>query len=139
MWLQASQQHVSKGLLAPKARRLADLHARRALTESQYFTPEWVAVGIWAAMEGVVSRAGHRLAVVDSSVGSGRLLHPAPVEACRFYGLDTDGAAIDALCDAAEEAGAVFEFRRGRLENAKLANFDIAVINRRFLECFRVV
>lgn len=128
MWLEKAQDLKSKGQLAPKAKRLADLHARRTITQGQFFTPGWIASGIWSSIAGIFN-SGSRMSVLDTSVGTGRLLNPAPVDKCDFYGFDVDDECISALAQAAEEADAIYDFREGSLGAAKVSGFDIAVIN----------
>ncbi len=122
---------TSKGQKAKKATCLAELAARREEAQGQFWTPAWVASGIWAMLSPVVNKAARTVSVVDTSVGIGRLLAPAPVESCVFYGLDTDEGAITELIDAVAgtpEEGA-YHFEVGAIEDLKMKHFDIAVVN----------
>ena len=129
MWLEKAQDMKSKGQLAPKAKRLADLHERRSITQGQFFTPAWISAGMWQSLAGLFLGGSNRLSVVDTSIGTGRLINPAPIDRCSFYGFDIDDECIQALSDAANELDAVYDFRVGDLGTAKLSSFDIAIIN----------
>lgn len=131
-WLDRATTMASKGSQAAKAERLADLHTRRRATAGQYFTADWIAAGIWQVLDLVCSEAnaaGRVLSVVDTSIGSGRLLGPAPVGHCRLFGLDPDAVVIEALVEDAHAADIQYRFEVGRLEDLTLAECDIACIN----------
>lgn len=130
-WRILSEERTSKGLLARRASSLADLHRRRQETQAQYFTPAWVARGIWQALREVTAQAertNHALSVIDTSCGSGRLFEGAPTD-CLLYGLDTDRSCIEALSADAAAAERLYHFEHGSMANATLSGFDIAVIN----------
>lgn len=126
-WRMTSDQIVSKGLTTDKAGSLAGLHARRAKTESQYFTPSWVAAGIWHMLS-QQALPYDELSVIDSSVGNGRLIEHAPAEAF-IAGLDVDGRCIEALCSDAKVAGRHYQFEQAGLEDVSYTGFAVAVIN----------
>jgi hypothetical protein len=128
-WLDAAQSVTSKGLTAKKAARLGDLHARRQETQGQFFTPDFICIGIWAALSQVVNESKRALTAIDTSVGTGRLLNPAPLDRVDVYGIEIDERCIDALASAASEAEANYDFRVGGLQDADIDHFDIAVIN----------
>lgn len=131
-WLETAQDLLSKGQQSRKAESLADLHRRREETQSQYFTPRWVGAGIWQALGASITKAAGedgQVAVVDTSVGCGRLLADGPIEYCEFYGLDTDERCIDALTKATAGLHADFQFASGALENLRLRNMGLAIIN----------
>lgn len=133
-WRRESARIESKGVNSQRATSLADLHRRRRETQSQFFTPEWVAKGIWQSLSYYVNamyvqRVGARVNVVDTSIGSGALFESAPVEKIALYGSDKDARCIQALSNDARAANMEFEFITGGLENLVTRHFDIAVIN----------
>lgn len=131
-WRVLSRAVESKGLTVAKAKSLSDLHRRREETQAQFFTPEWVSLGIWASLAPVMQQARSKgvkwFSVVDSSVGAGRLFEGAPVD-CKFFGLDIDPVCIDALGKDAEVAGIHSLFMMGSIADLEIRNMHIAVIN----------
>jgi len=132
-WRVLSSSIESRGSTSKPAHSLADLHRRRAETKSQYFTPAWVACGIWSSLSEIVTaelkREGHKLSVCDTSIGTAALLEGAPVEQIAIYGVDTDGRCIDALSTDANNADLDFEFINSGLEEMRIKNFSIAILN----------
>lgn len=131
-WLNRALQVNSKGLSAKKARRLADLHTRRNTTQSQYYTPAWIAKNLWALLTPslyIWMEEKTRISVFDNSVGNGRLLADAPVERCYLYGCDTDERCIDALSQDAAAANIHHEFVHTGMEALTARDFDLAIIN----------
>lgn len=132
-WNNTARHVQSKGLLSKKATSLADLHRRRAETGAQFYTPEWVAEAIWSvltpAVEAAFTRDGMPVAVLDNSVGNGRLLAPAPKDKCAFYGCDIDARCIEALSDDAGLADVHHEFLLAGMESVAARGMGCAVIN----------
>ena len=127
-----SESITSKGLTVSKAVSMADLHRRRRETQSQYFTPVWVAKGIWKSLSGATDHARAKfrsLDVADTSCGSGRLFEGAPDDITTFYGADTDRSCIDALNRDATSAGVNAHFKAGSLADLDIDNMSITVIN----------
>ena len=119
-WLGAASKLQSKGSSTAKASNLGGLHARRRLTGAQYFTGEWVAQGIWSVLRPAVRAAYDNrgiVSVVDTSIGSGRLLAEADIDACHLYGIDIDTRCIEAVGADAGSAGARYQFEVGRMED----------------------
>ncbi|MGH0003538.1 helicase-related protein [Pseudovibrio ascidiaceicola] len=134
-WRTFSEARLSKGQTSPKAEDLADLHRRRRETQGQFFTPSWVARGIWVALTPIIEKAfGEResLRVLDNSVGSGRLLEGMPAGRFELFGADVDEECIEALSADAFEAELNHEFLTGSMADLKARGFDIAVINPAF-------
>jgi len=132
-WRNHSKLIEAKGVSAKKASSLGDLHRRRAETESQYFTPEWVAKGIWQSLLPVLEKAkqegAETFTFLDNAIGSGRLLEGAPVESLYVHGLDVDPRCIEALTRDAEDAGIGYEFICGGMEDLDASHFNFSVIN----------
>lgn len=132
-WLNQANTVTSKGVTTQKAQSLADLHARREATQSQYYTPAWVAQAIWELLTPSINAAfeAHdcRLPVLDNSVGNGRLIADAPMDKTSLYACDTDPRCIEALMADAEAAGLHYEFTHAGLETLKVKDFAIAILN----------
>ncbi|KZL22677.1 helicase-related protein [Pseudovibrio sp. Ad37] len=132
-WRVRSKNIASRGSNSAKAVSLADLHRRRNETSSQYFTPEWVARGIWHLFKPYLT-AGEQsdksnFSVLDNSIGSGMLFEGAPVEKLSLFGIDTDARCIEALSDDAHAADLDYEFLVGSMADLRAKGFDFAVIN----------
>lgn len=132
-WNNSARQVQSKGLLSKKAVGLAGLHRRRMETGAQFYTPEWVAEAIWSVLTPAVETAFARdrtpVAVLDSSVGNGRLLTPAPRDKCAFYACDIDARCIEALSEDASLADVHHEFLLAGMESVTARGMGCAVIN----------
>lgn len=132
-WLHASKKIASKGIQSARARCLADLHRRRRETAGQFYTPEWVAAGIWKilkpSIDAAISRHGGRVAVADTSVGSGRLIAGAANGRFHVVGVDIDARCIDALSTDASQSEIQHELINARFEDCEFAEFGLAVIN----------
>ncbi len=130
-WLERTSQRQSKGQRARKATSLGDLHRRRAETQAQFWTPSWVASGIWASLAPAMQKVPENrlIKVLDPAVGSGRLFTPAPLDRCSFYGLDIDQDCIQALSEETRGSEASYEFAVGAMEDLTARNFDICVMN----------
>jgi hypothetical protein len=132
-WRNHSRSVESMGLNSSKASSLGDLHRRRAETQGQFFTPEWVSMGIWETLVGAMEAAKaygiNYFSVMDTSVGSGRLFEGCPTKDVRFLGLDTDHRCISALSKDAAKAGIMHEFLTGSIADLSADNISFAVIN----------
>jgi len=128
-WRVKSEALTSKGVTSKKAVSLADLHRRREETQSQYFTPAWIAAGIWSVLSRALPDQRKTVTVLDSSIGSGRLFEGAPMDRLSIYGIDVDARCIAALSDDAASAGLTYQFNVAGIEDLDASNFDFAVIN----------
>lgn len=132
-WRKLSRKIESKGQTAARAASLADFHRRRNETQSQYFTPEWVAKGIWTVFSPIIREckaAGiTRFSVLDNAIGSGRLLEGAPIEDLELFGLDVDSKCINALCTDAAASDLSYHFESGGMEDLTTSGFHFSVIN----------
>ena len=123
------QTLVSKGLAAPKASSLADLHRRRTQSEGQFFTPRWIAHGIWSMLKPNLNATDTPFPIIDTSIGNGRLIEPIDCANTHIYGLDTDARCIAALNRTASLPDQLRRFDTGRFEDLSLNGFAIAIIN----------
>lgn len=133
-WRSRSVGIRSKGSTAPKARRLAELSGRRQIHQGQFFTPLWVAWGIWHLISPAIGEAlsrneGARVAVLDNSVGSGVMFSGANPESIELYGNDVDEGCVNALAQDAQEAGFRYVLEPVGLEQIACRRMGIALIN----------
>lgn len=136
-WRVESETLRSKGLSVKKASRLADLHARRQLTDGQFFTPLWVSKLIWSWIDTIKDTAQDSVSrqmfsVMDNSVGSGRLLAYADPSQYQLFGLDIDPACIAALNADAAVAKINAQFLTGSMADLHASGMDFATINPAF-------
>ena len=128
-WLDNSKSITSKGLTTEKSNGLAGLAARREATESQYFTPEWVARGMWEMISPAMYGTRGKISVMDNSVGTGRLIAHAEASKHHLYACDTDSRVIAALSSDADQAGIQYQFDESGMEDVKAQNMGVALIN----------
>jgi len=101
----------------------------RSLHSSQFFTSAKIADFMWQWIAPLLSKTERHLSVIDSSVGSGRLLGPADPEKHTLYGIEIDARCIEALCKAAQKAGFNYEFINHSFVDCDYNGFDFAFIN----------
>ncbi len=130
MWRAVSEQLTSKGQTTAKATSLADLHRRRSETEGQFYTPDWIALAIGALLRPLLP--SRQISVVDTSVGSARLLGWLTPEMASLAGCDIDARCIEAVSADAAAAGFAYTFLCEPLETITAERFDLAIINPAF-------
>lgn len=108
---------------------LAGLAEARSKHNSQFFTSNEISSLIWAWLAPLMSRDDRYRSIIDNSVGSGRLLSCADPARHSIYGMDVDSNCIDALNDAAKNAGFEYGFYNTSMENCYISNFDFAINN----------
>ena len=112
---------------------LAGLHEARRDHLAQFFTPLHAARFMWSLVAPAMARASARsnghCAVIDTSVGSGRLLHFATPEAHVIDGADIHGPSIERLTQAAAAAGFQSAFERACLSELRFSGYAAALIN----------
>lgn len=112
---------------------LAGLHEARREHLAQFFTPLPVARFMWSlaapAMDRARARSDGHCAVIDTSVGSGRLLHFASPDAHVIDGADIHGPSIEALAAAAKAGGFQATMEQGCLSELRFAGYAVALIN----------
>jgi superfamily II DNA or RNA helicase len=111
---------------------LAGLAAARRENLGAFYTPPEVAAIAWAAVRpylDAVAATGRRAQLLDTSIGTGRLLQWANPEAHAITGCDVDPEPLEALGAALKAAGFDFELRQAGMEVVQAAGFDVALIN----------
>jgi len=129
MWYEALRSIRSKGSTADRPGSLAGLHEARKQHEGQFFTPSDVAAFMWRLIEPAMQQLPHRAAILDNSVGSGRLLQFADPDKHELYGMDVDGDTVAKLGQAAEAAGFRCHFEAAGMEACRVSGFDVALLN----------
>lgn len=132
-WYEPLKSLQSKGSLTARPGSLAGLHEARKNHQGQFFTPDGVASFMWRlvepAMQNYHQKIPVRLAILDNSVGSGKLLQFADPEHHEIYGLDVDENAVAELGKVAESAGFRCHFEAAGMEACRVSNMDLAIIN----------
>lgn len=132
-WYAPMAARKSKGSQAQRPGSLAGLHAARKIHQGQFFTPDDVAAAIWRlvtpAMEQCAAKTHARSSILDTGVGSGRLLQFADPDKHSLAGMDVDQGAIEDLAKCATDAGFFADFITASLEQVRPAGFDVALIN----------
>lgn len=100
----------------------------------QFFTPDAVAALLWRIVSpafdaAIASQPGGRVALLDTSVGSGRLFQFADPKKHRLAGADVHGPSIDAMILAAEAAGFDVDLIAAPLETLRPKGFHAALLN----------
>lgn len=111
---------------------LAGLAAARRENLGAFYTPPAVAAIAWTAVRpylDAVAATGRRAQLLDTSIGTGRLLQWADPEAHAITGCDVDPEPLEALGAAMTAAGFDFELRRAGMEVVQASGFDVALIN----------
>lgn len=133
-WFDPCRQHASLGSTAERPGSLGGLAAARARNLAQFFTPDAVAALLWRiaspAMDAALARRpGARVALLDNSVGSGRLLQFADPDKHTLAGADVHGPSLDVLTDAAEAAGFRVDFVHAGMEAIEPHGFAVGLLN----------
>ena len=127
-WAKKAAGIVSKGSMSEKPKDLADLHRRRRESAGQFFTAEWISRGIWQSIQDSLG-CDRKISVLDTSIGSGRLMAPADPTHCSIYGIDPDEHCINVLSESAAEADIDYRLKVGGMEDLDARGFDLAIIN----------
>lgn len=129
-WYTLSSLHGRGSSVRPGS--LAGLAAARRENLGAFYTPPAVAAIAWAAvgpyLDAVVA-TGRRAQLLDTSIGTGRLMQWADPEAHAITGCDVDREPLEALGGALKAAGFEFELRQTGMEVVQAAGFDVALIN----------
>lgn len=124
----------SRGSLAKRPGSLAGLTEARRQHLGQFFTPDELAAFLWRLAEPAFAKARRddktgRFAILDNSVGSGRLLQFADPKEHSLAGVDVDEEAIKKLIEVTQAAGFHSEFFAGGMEQIRPVGFNLGLIN----------
>lgn len=133
-WYGELQGFRSLGSETAKADSLAGLHEARAAHLSQFWTPTPVAARMWSIAEPAMHRAlaqqpGSKIALFDSSIGSGRLVQFADPVRHTIAGIDVHKPALDALGAALSTAGFEHDLLHADIADVRPERFNLALIN----------
>lgn len=129
------ESFASLGATEAKAQSLAGLHEARDRHLGQFWTPTHVAQFMWrvaeASMRGALDRGGEgaQVSLLDTSIGSGRLIQFADPALHVIGGVDVHGPVLDALSDNLSAAGFTFDLVHGGLQDTRVDRFDLALLN----------
>lgn len=133
-WYERLRGAKSLGLLTADPGSLAGLHEARRQHRGQFFTPDAVAAFMWALtatqLEVVYQKGeGSKVSVLDSSVGTGRLLQFCEPSKHIVGGVDVDADAVAAVQQVFEEAGFECDFRKAGMETVRASGWTLAILN----------
>ena len=127
-------RHASLGSRGPRPGSLAGLHEARKANLAQYFSPELVARFMWnlaapAMDRALCDNAGAKIAILDNSVGTGRLFRFA--DPCKHFlaGVDIHADSVNALLPALEQTGFACEIRVSGMECIRPRGFGVGLLN----------
>lgn len=126
-WEQQLLQIASKGSTTERGGGLKALAARRKLTQSQYFTPEWLVKLIWSALAPITTDG--RYSILDNSMGSGRFFAGANPDNHLLMGLDTDKEKVELVSEILKSQDFSVDFAAVGMESVKLPEVSAALIN----------
>lgn len=126
-WYEPLRAIVSLGSQAEKLAHMGELHPARQRHLSQFFTPDAIARLMWSVVADW--RPDRKVSVLDSSVGSARLLQFADPARHSLFGVDVHEPTIAAVQQAIEAAGFDGSLRHAGMEDIHPRRFDIALIN----------
>lgn len=133
-WIDPLRARASRGSTAARPGSMAGLAATRKAHQGQFFTPDALAATLWRlvtpAMDAAKARSEDaRVAILDNSVGSARLLQYAAPESHYLAGVDVDADLMRELKTVAEEAKFQCEFMSGGMERIRPKGFGVGLIN----------
>ena len=128
MWNQNLLCELSKGAKAGRPGSLARLAATRAITESQFWSPVWLARFVWDLIDQNTGDSHYR--VLDNSFGSGRLCSFATPDKWSVVGIDTDATMIGKCAELLEAHGFSYELEAGSMADVEsMPQCSVATIN----------
>lgn len=135
-WYGDLEKRVSLGKVTDKATSLAGLHVARATHYGQFWTPTSISRYIWKLLkpsfDAAIAAKHGRIALLDNSIGSGRLVQFADPENFTISGSDIDEQTVTALNASLAAAGFVFEVFPNPMEVMRFQNYSAAIINPAF-------
>jgi len=133
-WYESLRGLQSLGSQVASPGSLAGLHEARRKHMGQFFTPDAIASWMWKLVEKelnslVDTERGHKASVVDTSVGSARLLQFCSPDKHIVGGMDIDPIALSKVQQVFEAAGFQCHFENCGMEAASVHRWSLAIIN----------
>lgn len=133
-WYSHLASVVSLGAQHKGVNSLAELHEARAEHLSQFFTPADVVAFIWRIVSPAMDAAirdsrGFPVAILDNSMGSGRMFQFADPKKHELAGFDIHAESVDAVTAATKAAGFRTDFIVGGMQEVNPRGFGVALIN----------
>ena len=133
-WYDPLRSIPSLGSQAVKVTRLADLHEAREQHLSQFWTPNAAALYMWRIASQAIDKAlmeaeSDRVAILDNSIGSGRLVQFADPARHTVAGVDVDGEKLKLVAHQLESAGFRFDLLHAGMEEIHPRGFGVALLN----------
>ena len=132
-WYEPLRGITSRGSRTKVVGGLAGLHEARATHLGQFWTPDALARFCWGLVEPeldrLIARDGRRAAVLDTSIGSGRLLQFCDPSKHTIGGCDIDLEVLGPVRATFEAAGFECELLHCGMEAIQPRGFSCALIN----------
>ncbi len=126
----------SLGATLQKAATLGELHEARRQNLAQFWTPTPVAALVWRIALEAIDKAlkrkpGAKVRLIDTSIGSGRLVQFADPALHSVDGVDVHEVSVSALSDRLLAAGFEFTMHTAGMEQIKAGrgHYGVALIN----------
>jgi hypothetical protein len=133
-WYESLRSVRSLGSQVESPGSLAGLHDARRVHMGQFFTPDAVAAFMWGLVKDELDlvsdeERGLKASVLDTSVGSGRLLQFCSPSKHIVGGVDIHEAAISQVKVVFEAAGFECNFKHAGMEEIRAHHWTLAMLN----------
>lgn len=130
-WAAPLRAIVSKGRTVTRPGSLSGLAAARAAHGGQFFTPDNIAARLWQLVAPSIEtlRGVRKAQLLDTSIGSARLLQFADPERTAISGCDPDEQVVAAVAQVLRESGFEGEVVAAGMETCRPRGYDIALLN----------
>lgn len=129
-WRQDLETISSLGSTDSGVTRLADLHEARNRHLAQFFTPLKVVEIMWAiAQQSFHHRKDGKINLLDTSIGSARLMHFAGTDAFHIGGVDIHAEVVEQVTRAAEQHGISADIHCAGMQDIRPSGWDCGILN----------
>ncbi|MES2027413.1 MAG: helicase-related protein [Pseudomonadota bacterium] len=129
-WRKDLEAIQSLGSQDQGATSLAGLHEARKRHLAQFFTPLAVVEIMWAiAQQSFHHREASRISLLDSSIGTARLMHFADPERHHIGGVDIHEDVVSQVMQQAEAQNLSAEVLCAGMQDIRPTGFDVALLN----------
>lgn len=133
-WYKPLRKLESRGSKARRPGSLAGLHEARREHFGQFFTTDALALYLWSIVTPAMTRAlaredGGRIALLDNSIGSAKLLQFADPTLHTIDGCDIDADVVRQVARAIDEAGFICNVRPVGMEAVRPKHYSVGLIN----------